>query len=263
MVRFSLMIEKAWNKFYVTRIAPLREKSFPIESPDVIHYLYFPKKKSKALVVILQAFHPEGTRYNYVSTLQGINASRLYIKDDFTPNTGSFYLGRNGTYNIEAGVHRLIQQTAEQCHAEKLIFVGSSKGGAAAVNFGISYPGAAMIVAAPMYHMGTYMFETKKFNKALEDAVGAPVTPEKISELDDRTPAKVRSDSFGNTQRAYIHISVNDKTYQKHVLDMIADMERAGIQIILDKDDYEGHENLKYYFPDFLKQSMAKELAQE
>ena len=259
-MKWKTTLERAWNKFYVTRIAPLREKSFPIESPDVIHYLFFPKKKSKALVVVLQAFHPEGARYNYVSTLQGINANRLYIKDDFTPHTGSFYLGRNGTYNIEAGVHRLIRQIAEQCQAEKLIFVGSSKGGAAAVNFGIAYPGAAMIVAAPMYHLGTYMYETKKFNPALEDAVGAPVTEEKIIVLNDRVPAKVRADTFGKTQRAYIHCSVNDKTFQKHVTDMMADMEKAGLQIVLDKADYEGHETLKYYFPDFLKQSMAKEL---
>ncbi len=259
-MKLGTTLERAWNKFYVSRIAPLREKSFPIESPDVIHYLFYPRKGSKTLVVILQAFHPDGARYNYVSTLQGISASRLYIKDDFTEHTGSFYLGRKGTYNIEEGVHRLIRKIAEECKAEKLIFVGSSKGGAAAVNFGISYPGAVMIVAAPMYHLGTYMYETKKFNKALEDAVGAPVTPEKIDVLNDRVPAKVRSDTFGNTQKAYIHCSVNDKTYTKHVMDMMADMEKAGIQIVLDKDDYEGHENLKYYFPAFLKQSIAKEL---
>ena len=162
-VKWKTTLERAWNKFYVTRIAPLREKSFPIESPDVIHYLFFPKKKSKVLVVVLQAFHPEGARYNYVSTLQGINASRLYIKDDFTPHTGSFYLGRNGTYNIEAGVHRLIRQIAEQCQAEKLIFVGSSKGGAAAVNFGIAYPGAAMIVAASLIVVPLLVAEDKLF----------------------------------------------------------------------------------------------------
>ena len=262
MAKLGLTLERAWNRFYVTRIAPRHEKAFPIEAPDVIHYLFYPKKKSRILVVVLQAFHPEGTRYNYVSTLSKVNANRLYIKDDFTPQTGSFYLGRNGTYNIEAGVHRLIRKFADQCKAEKLIFVGSSKGGAAAVSFGISYPNAVMIVAAPMYHLGTYMYETKKFNPALEDAVGAPVTPEKISELNDRVPAKVRSDPYGKTQRAYIHCSVNDKTFQKHVIDMMADMERAGVTVVLDKADYEGHETLKYYFPDFLKKSIAKETGQ-
>lgn len=259
-MKIANTLERAWNKFYVTRIAPLREKSFPIEGRDVIHYLFYPRKKSRTLVVILQAYHPEGTRYNYVSTLQGINASRLYIKDDFTPRTGSFYLGRNGTFSIEAGVHRLIRQTADQCKAEKMIFVGSSKGGAAAVNFGVEYPGAAMIVAAPMYYLGTYMLKTTKFNPALEDAVGPPVTEEKIAALNDRIPAKIRADRFAATQRAYIHCSVNDNTYQRHVKGMMADMEKAGMEIVPDIADYEGHETLKYYFPDFLKQSMAKEL---
>ena len=72
-----------------------------------------------------------------------------------------------------------------------------------------------------------------------------------------------RADAFGNTQRAYIHCSVNDKTFQKHVTDMLSDMEAAGIQITLDKADYQGHETLKYHFPDFLKKSMAQELARD
>ena len=260
MPNLGLIIEKLWNRFYVRFIVPTKEKSFRIDENDVIHYLFYPKKDSKTLVVILQAFHPDGPRYNYVATLQNIKANRLYIKDDFMEYTGDFYLGRKGQYNIEAGTYRLINQVKEQCGAEKLIFVGSSKGGSCAVNFGISYPGSAMIVAAPMYHVGTYMFETKKFNPALEDVFGGPITPEKIAQLDDRLPEKVRTCPFGSTQRAYIHCSTGDKTFKKHVVDMMADMEKAGVKVVLDKADYEGHETLKYYFPAFLKKCMAEEL---
>ena len=38
------------------------------------------------------------------------------------------------------------------------------------------------------------------------------------------------------------------------------DMKQAGITIDLDEGDYEGHENLKWYFPAYLKASVAKEI---
>ena len=260
-MKLGLTIEKVWNRFYVKNIVPRREKTFEAEDGEKVHYLFYPKRDSRVLVVILQAFHPDGHRYNYVATLGGVKASRLYIKDDFVPYTGNYYLGREGRFNQEADVHALIQKIAEQCRAEKLIFVGSSKGGSCAVNFGIAYPNSSMIVAAPMYHTGTWMLETKKFNPALADVLGEPVTPEKIAMLDRRLPDKVRADPYGKTQRAFIHCSLRDKTYQKHVIDMMADMKRAGLTVEFDQGDYEGHENLKWYFPDYLKKTISKEIA--
>lgn len=261
MANLKLTLERAWNRIYVSRIAPLLEKTWTASDGEAIHYLFYPKRRSKKLVVVLQAYHPAGNRYNYISTLQGIKASRLYIKDDFIPRTGDFYLGRSGSFSIEADVHALIRQIMRQCGADQLIFVGSSKGGFAAVNFGIEYPGAAIITAAPMYYLGKYTFETKKFNPALEDIMGAPITEEKIARLNERLPAKVRADSFGNTQRLYIHCSVNEQMYPDHVKDMIEDMRKAGLSVTFDQGSYQEHEDLKYYFPDFLKRSIAKELS--
>lgn len=259
-MKLGLIFEKAWNRFYSKHVIPRLEKSFLAEDGETLHYLFYPERDSKVLIVVLQAFHPDGPRYNYVATLSGVKANRLYIKDDFVPYTGNFYLGRSGNYNIEADVHALIRRTAEACGAEKLIFVGSSKGGGCAVNFGSAYPGSAIIVAAPMYHSGTYMFETKKFNPALADVLGEPVTQEKIAALDKRLADKIRLDPYGATQRAYLHCSRKDKTYTKHLIDLMDDMKQAGITIDLDEGDYEGHENLKWYFPAYLKASVAKEI---
>ena len=261
-MKLGLTIEKLWNRFYVRYIVPHLEKTYRAEDGEELHYLLYRKPESRVLVVVLQAFHPDGHRYNYLATLTGIKANRLYIKDDFAPYTGNFYLGREGRFNQEADVHTLIQKIAEQCQAEKLIFVGSSKGGSAAVNFGIEYPGSSMIVAAPMYHTGSWMWDTKKFNPALTDVLGGSITAEKIAMLDRRLPDKVKADPYAKSQKLFIHCSLKDKTYENHVIDMLADMKEAGVSIVFDQGDYEGHENLKWYFPDFLKETIKKEIEQ-
>ncbi len=257
-------IGRAWNKLYVIYITPRLEKTFASDQGDAIHYLFYPKRRCKTLAVIFQAYDPAGPRYNYVTTLKDIPANRLYIKDDFFLPCGDFYLGKNGTYSIEKGVHRLIEKTIKSIGTReevRLIFIGSSKGGYAAVNFGIAYPHSTMIVAAPMYYLGDYMHKSAHFSPALKEIVGVPVTEEKISRLDRRLPEKVKANPNAKTQRAHIHCSENDSNYP-FVMNMAEDMRATGMDVAFDLANYEGHENLKLTFPKYLAETLAKDLAQ-
>ena len=260
MMKLGLMAEKTWNRFYSKTIVPRLEKTYIAEDGEVIHYLFYPKKNSRILVVILQAFHPAGARYNYIATLSNANANRLYIKDDFDPASGNFHLGHEGTFNQEADVHRLIRSVAEKCHAEKLIFVGSCKGGFCALNLGIEYPGSSIIVGAPIYLVGSKMMELKKWHKALADAIGAEPTPKRISALDQRLRDKIRNDPYKQTHRFYVHYSINDHYYDDGVVYLLEDLDAIHATLYRDQHDYQGHDNLKWFFPDYLKKSIAKEI---
>ena len=256
-------IGRAWNKLYVIYITPRLEKTFTSAQGDAIHYLFYPKRRCKTLAVILQAYDPAGPRYNYVTTLKDIPANRLYIKDDFYRPAGDFYLGKNGTFSVEAGVRQLIDKTVQSIGNKeevRLIFIGSSKGGYAAVNFGVAYPNSTMIVAAPMYYLGTYMHKSDHFSPALEEILGGPATEEKIARMDERLPSKIKANQEGKTQRAYIHCSKNDSNYP-FVMNMAEDMRAAGMDVVFDLADYEGHENLKLTFPKYLADTLQKELA--
>ena len=260
MKRISAFQKRSFNVVYGKFVIPRIEKEMVFDDgKEKLHYLYY-KKKSDVLIVGFQAFHDKGARYNYVSPLAGIQANRLYIKDDFVERCGDYYLGRDNRYHIERAVFALIDKIKEETCARKMIFIGSSKGGYAAVNFGIAYEGAVIIVAAPQYHLGTYMHDTKKFNRGLEDIVSLPVTPEKIAYLDQRLPNKIAKDPFGNTQKAYIHCSVNEVTYEEHVKDLIRDLENAGVKVEFDMGKYEEHWQLKYYFPNYLCEVVNKEI---
>ena len=246
-------------RLYSKYLIPFAEKEMVFENgKERIHYLLY-KKPGDALIIGFQAFNIKGARYNYVSPLSALNASRLYIKDDFVEMCGNYYLGRNGKYNIEKAVFEMIDSVIKETGAKRLFFIGSSKGGYAAVNFGIHYKNAAIIVGAPQYHLGTYMSETRKFNKGLEDIVGMPmpVSAEKVKELDERLSKKIREDKYASTQKAYIHCSINETTYDLHVKDLIADLSRSGISVSFDQGEYTEHSDLKYYFPEYLGTTLS------
>ncbi len=166
------IFERILNRIYTAWIVPLREKKYYGDvQKEPLKYLFFPKKSS-ILVVGFQAFHDTEARYNYVSTLRGCPVSRLYIKDDSASDgRGSYYLGRHGTYSVETLCAELIDRCAKACGATKLVFIGSSKGGYGALNFGIRYPGSDMIIAAPQYYLGNYL-NSGRNRSALVDILG-------------------------------------------------------------------------------------------
>ena len=257
--RFLAFQKRSVNVLYGKIVIPHIEKEMSFDDGrEKLHYLFY-KKKSDVLIVGFQAFNEKGARYNYVTPLMGSDANRLYIKDDFVEICGNYYLGRNNQYNIEKAVFELIDKIREETKAKKLIFIGSSKGGYAAINFGIHYENAVIIVAAPQYHLGSYMNDGTTFRKGLEDIVSLPVTPEKVAALDRRLPEKIRQDRFGASQKAYIHCSVNENTYKNHVKDLIQDLEDAGVSVEFDAGEYSEHWQLKQFFPNYLCSVIEKE----
>lgn len=249
-----LAFGRIWNRLYTICITPLKEKIYHY-GPINLKYLFF-KKKSEVLVVGFQACHKDGARYNYISTLKGFNVNRLYIKDDFAENhRGNYYLGCNGEYNVEKATMALIETYVKRTNAKKVIFIGSSKGGYAAVNFGISFPGAIMIIAAPQYHLGNYLnCEYQMPN--LRDILGEDITQEKIEKLNMRLKNKILNDMDGKTQKVFIHYSQNDHTYEDHIKDMLRDLQEVSVSINCDVKDYTVHGDLKYYYPDYLRKSL-------
>ena len=250
-------VKKKINKVMIER-ALRKERTYRSGIYDTdIHYLYFPEPSSDSLVIVFSAYNDNGPVYSYLSSLRKIHVNKLFIKDDFFPRTGNYYLGNKGRYNNESAVMEFIHKMVHDSRAKKLIFAGSSKGGYAALNFGLRYPGAYFVVGGPQYHLAWYMTDTKKFRPALCDIIGVndigEITKKQREDLDDRLPSKIRNNKNANTQHYYIHCSTKEPTYKKHVADLIRDLKGAGADVIFDAADYEDHSDLRYYFPPFLK----------
>lgn len=232
------------------------EKTWKSEEDNIsLHYILRRCRTSDTLVIVFSAANSEGPRYSYLTTMLPVKVNTLFIKDDIVPKGGNYYLGSGGKYNNERAVFRFIDYMIEKIQPEKLVFAGSSKGGYAAINFGINYPQANIIVSEPQYHLGKYMYETKKFNMGLSDILGTPfdeITQEQLDQLNDRLPQKVRNNRNVNGQRVFLQYTDKNVTYTNHVKDLISDLDRTGMKMILQEDHYEHHEDLRFYFPKFL-----------
>lgn len=218
--------------------------------------MFFPCKQSDVLVIVFSACNSSGPRYNYVKTVRDSGVNRLFIKDDFGPNRlGDYYLGCKGTYSVEKATYELIEKYRDKLNAKKLVFIGSSKGGYAALNFGLSYPNADIIIAAPQYFLGTYM-DNEVLRLNLEDILGEPVNNCNREALDQRLRLKIKEDTFASGQNVFIHYSNNEHTYEQHIMDLLKDLRSTGVNVYEDIEHYTVHGELKYFFSAYLSKTI-------
>ena len=221
-----------------------------------LNYMYFPMDPGRPqpveiLLVGFQGCHDKQARYNYVRTCDKFNIHRLFIKDDFAPNgRGSYYLGEHGQYNVERLTHQLIQAFIDRLCPEKVLFIGSSKGGYGAINCGLEFEDAIIIAGAPQYRLGTYL--DKPVNRPnLIDIIGT-YTPEGIERLDHRLEYKILNNPLANTHTCYLHYSKQEHTYEKHIRDLLRDLKDSGMTVYEDIADYPEHSDVGKYYPNFL-----------
>lgn len=248
--------ERIQNRIYTAVLPVFHEKQFTAENGQTLRYMFFPGK-SNTLVVVFQACSDAGARYNYVRTLSDCGVNRLFIKDDFGPGGyGDYYLGCDGTYSVETAVLELIRRYVGKLHPEKLVFAGSSKGGYAALDFGLRFPDSVMIVAAPQYFLGSYLYGeggNGRWVATLDEILGKSAETEDIQKLDFRLQKIIREDKYASTQRVYIHYSAREHTYAEHIQYLLKDLAEDGISTEKDVGVYKEHGDLKYYFPQYIK----------
>lgn len=216
-----------------------------------VHYLYRPGKTDD-LVVVFSAF-AAGLKptYNYVRTLWGhTDAHLLFIRVDFVnlPSGGAYYIGNKGDSHGRNAVLSLIRHIREKSSAKRVIGVGSSKGGTAALLFGAMLPMDAVIIGAPQYYIGTYMREHKPDSLALLASSGGNVMDEDVAWLDNLVPRAIRA--CGKKPAVHIHYSDREHTYPEHIADMLRDLQTCGYEVREDVADYEKHTDVyKHYIP--------------
>lgn len=216
-------------------------------------YMLKKEKDADTLVIVFSACTRAGlkARYNYVRTLNGLHCNRLYILDDYAKDhRGSYYIGGNFKFDEEVATRALIQKIMDDLKPAKVVCCGSSKGGYAALNFGVEIPNSVMIVGAPQYFLVTYLLAGNI--ETLNHILG-----ERTAEKEEVVEYYLRNKLLGNpnikTQKVYLHYSNKEHTYEEHIKHMVKDMEEAGYCLEKDVADYANHSDVSYHFPEFLK----------
>lgn len=246
------MIKRALTKikkFIIRQSVKSHEREF-----RHLKYYFSPYSKSKALIVSFAAFPGKGNSagYNYVARLKGIKANKLFLLDDiWNPvNIGSYYLGKDGEWYLEKDVTDLICQMKNQYGFDKVIMIGSSKGGTSALYFGIKMEADYCIIGAPQYHVGNYL--SSEHMKPILKTIMGDDSQESIDKLNNYIPLEIQK-SNAKKPIVYVHYSPKEHTYRDHIKDMISDLKENGYKVIEDNEyNYEQHSDVAAYFPQYL-----------
>ena len=212
------------------------------------------KEKSDTLIVVLSSCTRPGikARYNYNRTLKSIKANKLFILDDSgIDSRGSYYLGKKNDVNIEDSVRELISSVKKQVDIKHTIYAGSSKGGYAALYFGLDDENSDIIVGAPQYYLGNYLKETHPH--ILEFIMGNN-EEEGVEYLNNLLSGKIINCKYNG--KIFIHYSTEERTYKGHIKYLLNDLKGNDIPTNVDESRYTSHADVSKYFPKYLVDSI-------
>lgn len=212
-------------------------------------------RESDVLIIVFSSCTKVGVtaKYHYINTLKNISANKLYILDDkASDKRGGYYIGSNNEFEDEIIVKKLIDKCILETDAKKIIYVGSSKGAYAALNFGLDRPNSIMIVGAPQYRLGTYLNNIEGDKATLKYIIGNQIKRQYIESLDYRLEMKIKNNIYNMTQKIYMHYSINEENYVEHIAPLINDLLSTKIFLKCDISEYDAHAEVGKYYPKFL-----------
>ena len=229
---------------------------------DGLHYLFYPCKGSCFLSVGFQAINTKPL-YNYIKPLQGLPVHRLYIRnwmggDELTHS--SYYLGPNKTLTIADACQRLITEYCEKYNIEpeNTIFLGSSKGGYAALYHGLAFGAGHIVVGSPQTRLAAFLVHEQKkenFHNRIFEWLFGPIT----AENKDYADALLfnHAETFAQPyQKVSILVGRHEKHYAEHVLPFQQTFkDRMDVNVVL--GEYREHSDTAAHYPPFLREMVA------
>lgn len=244
-----------WKTFYA-----LNEQKYEIDG-HTIRYL-FRNNRSNRLCVVFSAFPQKGKMpgYNYVKTLwNGGGYDYLFICDDMVniPTGGSYYLGNDGYYWGIDAVESFLAYFTQKRKYERKIAVGSSKGGTAALIFGLEMQFDAIVIGACQYKIGSYL-NCPYHYKTLQALTGAEkVSNEEIERLDDITKRVLLKNRETSTE-IWFHYSTKEHTYNEQIKELLRDLHDIGYVVHEDVANYQEHSDVAKYFPAYMLRTLEE-----
>jgi hypothetical protein len=227
----------------------LNEKIF--HSTVNLTYYFERHEESEFLIVVFSAMNPENQfAYNYIQTLEHLKCNKLFILDSFGKQ-GCYYLGNNRDFSVETSVASLINYISRQCNVrmENIITVGSSKGGFAALYFGIKYNYGYIISGGPQTKLGDFLIDHLKNYEVTKYIAGDCSGEDKL--YLNNIMYNIINDMVIQPN-IFIHVGKGDYSYKNQVIPLINAFNDKKIKYSLDLQNYLRHDDLRQYFPPYI-----------
>ena len=226
---------------------------------DIKYFFKSCSYKSDYLIVIFSGFNsPESERqisYNYIAALNEIDCNKLYILDSYGPR-GSYYIGKDMNFEVETSVISLVTYIASEFNIvlKNIISVGSSKGGSAALYFGLKYNFGNIISGAPQTRIADYIISVTP--ATADYMLGNKREEYKIDKLNNIIFKQIDKHILS---KIYLFTSENDWQYQSHIEPLIKKINEKEINIDLIKDNnMKSHRDIAKFFPEFLQNKLLE-----
>lgn len=237
------------------------ESTYQGSTKEVTYTLEEAEYNTDYLIIVFSGFSPitaaNQYRYNYVRTLRRVDAHKLFILDKDGPR-GSYYLGKEMSFDFEQSVSELIHDTIDRLKVdkEKVITAGTSKGGSAAIYYALKYKLGQAIAGAPQTKIADYI--TRYAEETAAHVIGETSKEEKIKQLN-----ALIVDELANNNETLLTIlgSVHDKQYPDHIVPFVEGMEKRNhpYTLLLD-ENIKSHGDIAKHYPDFIVNKLLDQI---
>lgn len=230
--------------FFFIRLFKEREFKFGHER---LKYLFY-NNRSGTLVVSFPACTPNSANYNFIRTISQYKVDKLFFLDDFGSNHQGCYLIEE---EVQQAVLRVLGSLINGGGYNRIVFIGSSKGGYSALYYSFLIPNVIAVIGAPQYFLGRYL-DKPNTEANLSYLLHMNVNDDTKKELDFRFKRLIET-SACLPKKVYLHYSNQEHTFEDHVKWLLADLKRRDISIDEDISNYPVHGDLAKYFPPYLR----------
>ena len=220
------------------------------KSPKGVNYIW-KRRNSTTLVIVFTGISK--VRYNYKSSLWNSSCDLLFIADCWAGGV-SYYWYENKSDHPERFTQALIDHVLKKGNYTSVVTVGSSKGGTAALYYGLNINADQILAGACQYYVGDYLsrHQWKEHPEQWRAMVGGEPTKEWIDILDKKLPDMIEAHQGSKTQ-IFLLYSTDEHTYPEHVKPLIEQLNACGIAHEDQVEHFSAHEMIGGYFKDALK----------
>lgn len=212
------------------------------------------RQNKDKLLIVFSAFSPKGNPpvYNYTKTLENIDCNKLFILDDFAPR-GSYYISLGTDNSIEISVMKLINKILDEngIYTKNVITIGSSKGGYAALYYAIKYNFGYTIAGSPPVFIGNSLSKTNSY-----DIIEYLTKEVSLDELNNVLIKQI--DNSKKFPKIHLFVGKGEYHYFNHVKYLEKAFEVNRIDYSLDLGDFNSHNDVGRFFPEFLKNTIMR-----
>lgn len=206
------------------------------------------------MTIVFSGF-PENEKpvFNYVKTLKNWKVDKLFILDDFAYK-GSYYWYHNGSNEPLKWVQLLINKRINRRRYDKIVTLGSSKGGTCAIFFGLTSKVDEVYAAACQYYIGQYL-NTDEHRRIFQSMMGTKAGDKEQKILDSMMPDVIQTNA-GSRTRIHLMYSKEEHTYQEHIADLIKDLDKNGIEHTDKTESFKEHGEVGKFFIPWIKKEL-------